>query len=58
VYEVQVADQKVDVKMTITARGCGMGGYVTAEAEQKIFELSDVEEVKVGWSGISLGNLP
>jgi metal-sulfur cluster biosynthetic enzyme len=47
VYEVQVADQKVDVKMTLTARGCGMGGYIAAEAEQKILELSDVAEVKV-----------
>lgn len=47
VYEVQVADQKVDVKMTLTARGCGMGGYIASEAEQKILELSDVEEVKV-----------
>ena len=47
VYEVQVADQKVDVKMTLTARGCGMGGYIAAEAEQKILELPDVQEAKV-----------
>jgi metal-sulfur cluster biosynthetic enzyme len=47
VYEVQVADQKVDVKMTLTARGCGMGGYIAAEAEQKILELPDVQEARV-----------
>lgn len=47
VYEVQVADQKVDIKMTLTARGCGMGGYIAAEAEQKILELPDVQEAKV-----------
>jgi len=33
--------------MTLTARGCGMGGYIAAEAEQKLLELPDVEEAKV-----------
>ena len=47
VYDVQVADQKVDVKMTLTARGCGMGGYIASEAEQKLLELPGVEEAKV-----------
>ena len=47
VYDVQVADQKVDVKMTLTARGCGMGGYIASEAEQKLMELPGVEEAKV-----------
>jgi metal-sulfur cluster biosynthetic enzyme len=47
VYEVQVAEQKIDVKMTLTARGCGMGGYIAAEAEQKLLELPDVDEAKV-----------
>jgi len=47
IYDVQIADQKVDVKMTLTARGCGMGGYIASEAEQKILELSDVQEAKV-----------
>ena len=31
VYDVQVAEQKVDIKMTLTARGCGMGGYIASE---------------------------
>ena len=47
VYEVQVAEQKIDVKMTLTARGCGMGGYIAAEAEQKLLELPAVDEAKV-----------
>ena len=47
VYDVQVAEQKVDVKMTLTARGCGMGGYIASEAEQKLLELPGVEEAKV-----------
>jgi metal-sulfur cluster biosynthetic enzyme len=47
VYDVQVLEQKVDVKMTLTTPGCGMGGYIASEAEQKILELPDVQEVKV-----------
>jgi metal-sulfur cluster biosynthetic enzyme len=47
VYDVQIAEQKVDVKMTLTARGCGMGGYIAAEAEQKLLELPGVEEAQV-----------
>lgn len=47
VYDVQVVDQKIDIKMTLTTRGCGMGQYITAEAEQKLMEMPDVEEAKV-----------
>ena len=47
VYEVQVADHKIDVKMTLTARGCGMGGYIASEAEEKLLELPGVAEAKV-----------
>ena len=47
VYDVQVAEQKVDVKMTLTARGCGMGGYIASEAEQKLLELPGIDEAKV-----------
>jgi len=47
VYDVQVLEQNVDVKMTLTTRGCSMGGYIASEAEQKILELSDVEEARV-----------
>jgi len=47
VYDVQVSEQKIDVKMTLTTQGCGMGGYIVSEAEEKILELSDVQEAKV-----------
>jgi len=47
VYGVQVAERKIDVKMTLTARGCGMGGYIASEAEEKLLELPGVEEAKV-----------
>ena len=47
VYDVQVCEKKVDVKMTLTAQGCSMGGYIASEAEQKILELPNVQEAKV-----------
>lgn len=47
VYDVEIHEQRVDVKMTLTARGCGMGGYIAAEAEQRLLELPDVEEAAV-----------
>jgi len=47
VYGVQVAEREIDVKMTLTARGCGMGGYIASEAEEKLLELPGVEEAKV-----------
>jgi metal-sulfur cluster biosynthetic enzyme len=47
VYDVQVVDQKIDIKMTLTTRGCGMGQYITAEAEHKLMEMPDVDEAKI-----------
>ncbi len=47
VYDVQVVEHKIDVKMTLTARGCGMGGYIAAEAEQKLLEIPGVLDAKV-----------
>jgi len=47
VYDVRVVAQKVDVKMTLTARGCGMGGYIASEAEQKLLEIPGIVDAKV-----------
>jgi probable FeS assembly SUF system protein SufT len=52
VYDVQVkplADggNEVDVKMTLTAPGCGMGGVIAGDAEQKIRELPGITEARV-----------
>lgn len=38
---------KVDVKMTLTAPGCGMGGVIAGDAQQKILALDAVEEANV-----------
>jgi probable FeS assembly SUF system protein SufT len=38
---------KVDVKMTLTAPGCGMGPTIAAEARQKILSIPGVSEADV-----------
>jgi probable FeS assembly SUF system protein SufT len=38
---------RVDVAMTMTAPGCGMGNVLKADVENKLLRLSDVKEVHV-----------
>ena len=38
---------KVDLQMTLTAPGCGMGPIITAEAQQKVQGIPGVNEVNV-----------
>jgi len=48
----QLADgSRVDVKMTLTAQGCGMGGSIAADARNKLLDLPGVVEadVQVVW---------
>ena len=52
VYEMQLAklpsgNRRVDVKMTLTAPGCGMGGVIAGDAQQKLLMLDGVEEANV-----------
>jgi len=47
IYDVRVADDRVNVKMTLTTQGCGMGGYIAREAEEQIQALPGVSEAKV-----------
>jgi probable FeS assembly SUF system protein SufT len=53
VYDVQVVPEeegqgnRVEVKMTLTAPGCGMGGVIAGDAENKIRELPGVTEARV-----------
>jgi probable FeS assembly SUF system protein SufT len=52
VYEMKVdrpADGRcvVQVKMTLTAPGCGMGGVIAGDAQQKLLGLPGVEEASV-----------
>jgi len=52
VYDLAVEDapaggHAVDVKMTLTAPGCGMGPVIAEDARQKIAALPTVESAKV-----------
>jgi metal-sulfur cluster biosynthetic enzyme len=47
IYTVEVADGDVHVEMTLTAPGCGMGDYIAQQAEWRIAEIEDVEDVQV-----------
>jgi probable FeS assembly SUF system protein SufT len=45
--ETTAAGQQVDVKMTLTAPGCGMGPVIAEDARQKIAALPTVAAAKV-----------
>lgn len=51
VYECAILSiengHKVEIKMTLTAAGCGMGPVLVADIEQKIKNLDSVIELKV-----------
>ncbi len=47
VYDVDVAGDKVDVKMTLTFPGCGMGPYMANTAREKILALQGVKDADV-----------
>lgn len=47
IYDVAVSGDKVAVKMTLTAPGCGMGTIIASEAQQKILGLPGVKEASV-----------
>jgi probable FeS assembly SUF system protein SufT len=52
IYSLDVQDapeggKNVDLKMTLTAPGCGMGPSLAADAEQRILSVPGVSNVKV-----------
>ena len=52
VYDCRLLDReeggkRAEVKMTLTAPGCGMGPAIAAEAEGKIMSLDGVEDAEV-----------
>ena len=47
IYDVEINEDKVNVKMTLTAPGCGMGPMIAADAQQKILQLPGVSEANV-----------
>ena len=47
IYGVTVDDGDVDVKMTLTFAGCGMGPFIAQQAEWRVAELEGVADVNV-----------
>ena len=47
VYGCTVEDGAVDIKMTLTFPGCGMGPYIAQQAEWRVAEIEAVEDVSV-----------
>ncbi len=47
IYGVDVDAGNVDVTMTLTFAGCGMGPYIAQQAEWRIAEMDNVEDVNV-----------
>jgi probable FeS assembly SUF system protein SufT len=51
VYDMRISDdadaKRIDVKMTLTAPGCGMGGSIAADARMKLLGLPGVNEADV-----------
>ena len=56
VYDCRVVDteeggKKAEVKMTLTAPGCGMGPTIAADAQGRIMTIEDIDDaaVEVVW---------
>jgi metal-sulfur cluster biosynthetic enzyme len=52
IYEMEVKplepDQnRIEIKMTLTAQGCGMGGSIAGDAQNKLLEIPGVKEADV-----------
>jgi probable FeS assembly SUF system protein SufT len=45
--KLPTGSSRVNVKMTLTAPGCGMGGVIAGDAQQKILTIDGVEEANV-----------
>ena len=47
VYDLEVKEGDVNIKMTLTFAGCGMGPYIAQQAEWRLAELEGVEDINV-----------
>ena len=47
IYECKVDGSDVDIKMTLTFPGCGMGPHIAQQAEWRVLEIDKVENVNV-----------
>lgn len=47
IYDVEESDGKVDVKMTLTSPGCGMGPVLVNDVEERVGQVPFVSDVSV-----------
>jgi metal-sulfur cluster biosynthetic enzyme len=47
IYDVAISGNRVDVKMTLTAPGCMMGGQIAGDAQTKLLSVEGIEEANV-----------
>ena len=47
IYSVRVEDQKVDIDMTLTAPGCGMGPVLIEEVKDRVRQVPNLTDVEV-----------
>lgn len=47
VYDVQVENDKVSVKITLTSPFCGIGGYIAEDCKEKILNATGASEADV-----------
>jgi metal-sulfur cluster biosynthetic enzyme len=47
IYDVGIQGSTVDIKMTLTAPGCHMGGQIAADIQSKLLAIEEVEEANV-----------
>ena len=47
VYDIKVEDGDIDIQMTLTFAGCGMGPYIAQQAEWRLAELDGAEDINV-----------
>jgi len=47
IYDVQVKNDKVRIKMTLTTPGCPMHSFMIKDVEENVKKLKGVKEVKV-----------
>ena len=47
VRDVSLVDGNIDMQMTLTFAGCGMGPYIAQQAEWRLAELEGVDDINV-----------
>ena len=47
VRDVSLVEGNIDMKMTLTFAGCGMGPYIAQQAEWRLAEIEGIDDINV-----------